>query len=321
MRTTTLHTKADNSTTSSRTDLIVRRRPAGSGVDSVAGPRLRSLRVATGLRWGIFQGSHHLCDGATIIYGVMVASESELMADFVRSHAAAFPGSSQAQERPWSTAIQLFNGRDGTHGRPGDRYDSYFFTTVNHSDFDPDWPIATDWPAVIRGLRGSLRLTQADFAHACDLGRATVERWESGRTTPFAGNALELLTLVRRRLETPVQAGQALNLAASVVLPHITRPTAEYSGSQIAGLLKTGKHDHTDLGPALLAALTSARILVATEPGGDELEDTYFPLAARLRGLAPLPEWAQGLIENLQHVSESDRALVIGMAQRFARGA
>jgi len=40
--------------------------------------------------------------------------------------------------------------------------------------FDPDWPIVTDWPAVIRGLRGSLHSSQPEFAELFGLGRATV---------------------------------------------------------------------------------------------------------------------------------------------------
>jgi hypothetical protein len=146
------------------------------------------------------------------------------------------------------------------------------------------------------------------------------ERWETKRAMPFRGNAIQLLTLVRDHLETPVQAGQALNLAAAAVLPHITRPTAQYLGQDITSWLKTGKHDHSDLGRAVLQALVHARILVPIDSNGDELEDTYFPLAGRLRQPTEQPDWAHGLLCDLQHVSAGDRQLVIDLAHRFATG-
>jgi transcriptional regulator with XRE-family HTH domain len=211
----------------------------------------------------------------------------------------------------------LHNPKDGRCGRPSDKFDSYFTLTVIHSDFDPDWPITTDWPAVTRGIRGSLSLTQADFADLLGLGRATVERWESGRTVPFRGDGLQLLTMLRPHLQTPLQAGQALNVAASVVLPRITKPTAEYTGQYIANLLKSGKQDHSDLGAALLNAMETSRILVAIDPTGDELENTYFPLAARLRPQSDLPPWAVELVAILEQGTVADRRLVLDLVKRL----
>lgn len=246
-----------------------------------------------------------------------VAETSKLINEHLRIEAATFPGSRQAQLRPWDRASQIHNPRDGSRGRHSDSYPGWFVLTVNHADFDPEWPITTDWPTVVRGIRRALGRSQADFAQLLDVGRATVERWETGRTIPFRGQALQLLTLVRPQLTTELQAGQALNLAAAVVLPHVTRPTAEYTGAFIAGLLKEGRHDHTDLAPALLNALTDARILVAIDPGGDELKDTYFPLAARLVNPSGLPGWALKLVDLLEGAADDDRALVIALAHRL----
>lgn len=248
------------------------------------------------------------------------SEESELIAEHARARAAMFPGSHQVQGMPWSTAVHATAERVDRLSLPPDGLESYFYTTVYHSDFDPEWPISTDWPAVIRGLRGALGATQARFAEMCDIGRATVERWETGRMVPFGGNALKLLTLVSRHLITPVQAGQALNLAAAVVLPHLTRPTAEYAGLDLIAFLKSGKHDHTYLGPGLLSALVQARILLRVDIESDELEDTYFPLAARLRDDSALPEWAPRLIDDLLGVSDTDRKLVLDLATRLTRG-
>lgn len=248
----------------------------------------------------------------------MTSPISALTGEHLRVRAAVFPGSAQVQALSWSQAALLHNRRDGRCGLPSDKFDSYFTLTVIHSDFDPDWPITTDWPAVTRGIRGSLSLTQADFAELLGLGRATVERWESGRTLPFRGDGLQLLTMLRPHLHTPLQAGQALNLAASVVLPRITKPTAEYTGQYIANLLKAGKHDHSDLGAALVNAMGTSRILVAIDPTGDELENNYFPLAARLRPQGDLPPWAAELVRALELATDGDRKLVLDLAKRLS---
>lgn len=242
---------------------------------------------------------------------------SRYVSEHARSHCALFPGSKQVQTLPWSQASLVLNRRDGSSGLPSDKYDGYFYLSVNHSDLDPEWPISTDWPAVVRGLRGSLNKTQAEFAELLQLGRATVERWEAGTAKPFRGNGLELLTLLRPHLENELQAGQVLNVAASVVLPHITQPTAEYSGQYLARLLNDGKHHHDDLAPAMLAALSTSRILVAIESTGDELEDTYFPLAARLHPAGELPRWAADLVDRIMRLDRQDQGLITNLVQRL----
>lgn len=103
-------------------------------------------------------------------------------------------------------------------------------------------------------------------------------------------------------------------------MPQITKPTAQYTGHYIDAILKSGTHDHTDLSRALLTAFVDARILVAIEPGGDELEDTYFPLAGRLRKDSNVPAWTYDLIQYLTKVSDSDRQIVTDLARRLAHG-
>lgn len=252
--------------------------------------------------------------------------QGDLIAEFTRCSAAAFPGSRQAQERPWSVAShsafrddQERKTHPATFAADPGTIDSYFFTTVYHSDFDPEWPIATDWPAVLRGLRGSFHMSQVDFAWNLGIGRATVERWESGKAVPFKGDALQLLTLIRPHMATPVQAGQALNIAAAAVVPRLTKPTAEYTGRDLLAPLKGDKHDHAYLGPGLLGALVTARVLVPLQYADEPLNDTYFPLAARLQNPGVLPDWASRLIESVSAMNPEDRELVTDLVARLKR--
>jgi transcriptional regulator with XRE-family HTH domain len=251
---------------------------------------------------------------------MVVSEESTLMAQHTRARGATFPGSGQVQSMHWSVAVHADGAAQREYESHPQTYDAYFYTTVYHSDFDPEWPVSTDWSAVVRGLRGSFDASQAAFAEMCQLGRATIERWERGQMVPFRGDPLKLLTIVRPHLVTPVQAGQALNLAAAVVLPHLRKPTAEYAGRDLVAFLAAGKHDHRYLGPGLLKALVTARILIPLQVEDDELDDTYFPLAARLRDDSTLPSWAPGLIDDVMSVDESDREMLLGLARRIARG-
>lgn len=258
-----------------------------------------------------------LSDGHTITYDVRVTNVSELTQEHAAVRAAMFPATADIESMRSARTIHL-SGR-GPGGSSASQFESFFITVVLFTDFDPVWPIKTNWPYAIRGLRGSMRKSQIEFAELCGLGKATVERWEAGKTLPFRGDALQLLTLVRPHLHDPVQAGQTLNLAAAAVLPHITRPTAEYTGAHIVRLLSSGKHDHTDLARPLITALVDSRILVPIDPGGDELADTYFPLAGRLHQHNDLPPWAHQLIDDLAATSDSDRAFVLDLAKRLSR--
>ncbi|KAA1397783.1 helix-turn-helix domain-containing protein [Aeromicrobium ginsengisoli] len=248
----------------------------------------------------------------------MVSTDfDELAAEFSRAACATFPGSPQAQQAPWSVLSHVANHEASLSPDPDEG--SFFFAAIYHTDFDPEWPIPTDWPAVVRGLRGSMGVSQAEFAEVCRLGRATVERWESGRSVPFRGDALTLLTLVRPNLKSPIQRGQALNLAAAAVLPQLARPTAEYLGTHVAGLLRSREHDHSDLGPGLLSALVESRILVTLDPSGNELEDSYIPLAYHRQASSDVPEWAPGLIRDVESLSSNDRRTVISLVKRLAQ--
>ncbi|UUW88652.1 helix-turn-helix domain-containing protein [Pimelobacter simplex] len=162
-------------------------------------------------------------------------------------------------------------------------------------------------------------MSQARFAEAFGLGRATVERWEAGKAVPFKGDALQLLTLIRSHLNTPIQAGQALNLAAAVVMPRLTKPTAEYVGRELLAVLALGKHDHAYLGPGLLDALVTARVLVPLQYADEPMDDTYRPLAARLRDQRSLPDWAGHLIDDLLTMAPGDRQLVTDLVDRLSR--
>jgi len=242
-----------------------------------------------------------------------VHEESDLLAEHTGTRCAVFPGSRQVQLLPWSTSATS-RPRTG-HGQA--LFDSYFYVTVDHSDFDPEWPIATDWSTVMRGLRGAFGLRRSEFAALCDVDRTTVDLWETGRAVPFEGDALRLLTLVRPHLRTPVQAGQVLNVAAAVVLPHLTMPTAEYAGRALVAPLRGDGHDHTDLGGNLLDALSTARIVVPQNLAESEVDDTYLPFLARGRDDTVLPAWAPGLIDDLFSASAEDRQLVIDLAARI----
>jgi hypothetical protein len=243
--------------------------------------------------------------------------ETGLLAQHTDARAAIFPGSRQVQLLPWSTSAHS-GRRNGDERTP---YDSYFYVTVDHTDFDPEWPISVDWPTVIRGLRGSFGVGNRRFAELCDVEPATVALWETGRAVPFNGDALRLLTLLRPHVRSPVQAGQALNVAAAVVLPHLTMPTAEYAGRALVAPLRAGGHDHRDLGVNLLDALVTARILVPLGVEHGELGDTYVPFLARGREDVVLPAWAPSLIDDLFSASEADRRLVLDLAHRICRRA
>jgi len=256
-------------------------------------------------------------DGRTITYNVRVSDVSELTQEHAALRAAMFPATADIESMRWASAIHL-SGR-GPGGSPAGQFESFFITVVLFTEFDPVWPIKTNWPYAIRGLRGSMRKSQIEFAEMCGLGKATVERWEVGKTLPFRGNALQLLTLVRPHLHDPIQAGQTLNLAAAAVLPNITRPTAEYTGASIASLLASGKDDHRDLARPLITALVDSRILVPIDPSEDQLAATYFPLAGRLHQHSDVPSWAHQLIVDLATACASDRSFVLDLARRLSR--
>ncbi len=244
----------------------------------------------------------------------------ELSERFIECGAARFPGSSQVQTQTgWtSTAFLTASFPEGKGENPSDGL--VYFKTAHHTEFAPEWPVATDWPLVIRSLRSSLGMTQASFAAAAEIGTATVERWETGRSVPFGGDALQLLSLAAPLVDEPVQRGQLLNVAAAAVLPRITRPTATYKGTEIVNWLRSGKHDHRSLGDALLHTLREARILVPVEETGNELvDDEYFPLAGNLRGAAEEPAWLPEFIRLGSRLETSDRQVIVHLMRRLGR--
>jgi hypothetical protein len=102
-------------------------------------------------------------------------------------------------------------------------------------------------------------------------------------------------------------------------MPRLTKPTAEYVGRELLASLKVGKHDHAYLGPGLLDALVTARLLVPLHYADDPMDDTFFPLAARLQNQRSLPDWASQLIEDLLTMAREDRELVTDLVARLGR--
>src|SRR5260370_4240809 len=152
-------------------------------------------------------------------------------------------------------------------------------TTSLHSSFAAEWPIPVDVPLALRGFRHALGLSQAKFATALGQSRLNIERWETGKSRPFRGHSLSLLTLLRPLASGPLAAGQLLTFAAAVVCRCLTRPAATYTGYEIAGPL-TDKHlDHSDLAPPLLDALVDSEVLVPLDDPNSGLGMRYVPLA------------------------------------------
>lgn len=56
-------------------------------------------------------------------------------------------------------------------------------------------------PQQIKKIRGSLGLTQEDFAHELGTSVATVNRWENGRNKP-GKMAIKLLTMLKEKADT-----------------------------------------------------------------------------------------------------------------------
>lgn len=245
-------------------------------------------------------------------------AHQSLTAQHERLGLARFPGSRQAQELDFTSSMQSMNLDEGHQSRD-DPFVMFFFTSIAHTTFDPEWPIEPNWPAMVRGVRSSLGLSQAAFAERCGFGRASVERWETGQSAPLHGNALQLLSAIRPHLSGPLQAGQALNFAAAAVLPQLAQPTARYTGAQIKQMLRAGADDHTDLALNLLAALVDSHILVVVETGRDELDSLYIPLAGRLASEAHTPGWLPELREHAEVMTAKDRGLLLSLARRLAR--
>lgn len=195
----------------------------------------------------------------------------------------------------------------------------FWISTPLHSSFAAEWPISVDVPLALRGFRCALGLSQVKFADAVGLGRLNVERWETGKSRPFRGHTLSLLDILRHLVDGPLSAGQLLNLAAAVVCPCLTRPTAIYSAREIAAPLAEKRIDHTDLAPALLEALVSSEVLVPLDPSDDSLDARYIPLVGVSTLNRETEPWESQLHAIAQRLDPKDRSLWLALGERLGR--
>jgi len=190
-------------------------------------------------------------------------------------------------------------------------------TTPLHSSFAAEWPIPVDIPLALRGFRHALGLSQAKFADRVGQGRLNVERWETGKSRPFRGHTLSLLSLLRPLAQGPLAAGQLLNFAAAVVCPLLTRPAATYRGHELALLLADGHLDHADLAPALLSALVSSEVLVPLDDINEDLNMRYVPLVGVRILDHEIEPWEPEVVALARRLDPSDRDLWITLGKRF----
>lgn len=190
--------------------------------------------------------------------------------------------------------------------------------TWTHSTKDVEWPIAVHIPTALRGFRRSVGLSQAKFAAALHTSRLNIERWETGKSKPFRGHTLALMTLLRPLVEGPWSAGQFLNFAAEVVGPRLTRPTAVYLGRSVETMLVDGRDDHRDLAPALLDAFTSAEILISVDSSEEELAAQYIPLVGARAMDRQTSAVDDKLLSVARRLHESDRKLWLAIGERLA---
>ena len=187
-----------------------------------------------------------------------------------------------------------------------------------HTSFAAEWPIRVDVPASIRGFRHALGLSQVRFAALVGEKRVNIERWEGGKSRPFRGHALSLLSLFRPHVDGRVAAGQLLNLAAAAVCPTMTRPGAIYTGHEIAAPLADKRHDHRDLLPALLSAFRTTEVLVPLEPDEEEeLGSRYLPLVGANLRIAGIEPWDADVRAVARRLAGEDRRLWLAIGQRL----
>jgi DNA-binding XRE family transcriptional regulator len=252
---------------------------------------------------------------------VRVTNTDALQAVFATANGVTFPGSAEASQPNLAGSYTTWVNRE--QGSPPLDLDAplalIFARFVDHTDFEPTWPIRVDFQLVLRGLRRSLSMSQVAFAEACEVATATVERWEAGTTIPFKGDAIELLGRVRPHVTTPVQAGQLLNVAAAAVCWRLSQPTARYAGSEIATWLDGDSGSHSDLAEPLLEALIHSNILIPVDSAGHlRVDDDYFPLAGSLQA-KPAPAWHRELIQAARDLTDSDRQMVLTLIHRLSR--
>ncbi|MET8147667.1 hypothetical protein [Actinoplanes sp. NPDC005259] len=163
-------------------------------------------------------------------------------------------------------------------------------------------------------------MSQVKFAALIGTSRVNIERWEGGTIRPFRGDVLPLLTLLRRYADGPQAVGQLLNFAAAAVCPLMTRPTAIYTGLDLAAPLANDVHDHTDLLPSLLMAFRLVELLVPLDdpPLVEELSRRYLPVVGAGHVGGREHSWEPTVSAVAQRLTEDDRRLWLAMGRRLA---
>ena len=239
---------------------------------------------------------------------------------FEASGCAAFPAHEDVLGPPTSHYIYLNPADWGKADKGGaGPFGTFEIWTHSHSEYDLEWPIAVSVPTALRGFRRSLGLSQKKLADALDVGRLNIERWETGVSRPYRGHTLTLMTLVKRLVVHPRSAGQFLNLAAAVVCPQMTRPTASYTTAQIRAMLRSGTDDHRYIAPALLHAFTQSEILVAVDPDDTPSNAKYISLVgARVADRRSAP-WEHRVLAVAERLGHADRDLWLTIGDRLGR--
>jgi transcriptional regulator with XRE-family HTH domain len=234
------------------------------------------------------------------------------------SETALFPAYRTPPQVAGCITVKFQNPAD-PYSRAGGPLDWFQITAPLHSSFDAEWPIPVDVPLALRGFRHALGLSQAKFADRIGQSRLNIERWETGKSRPFRGHTLSLLSLLRPLAQGPLAAGQLLNFAAAVVCPRLTRPAATYRGHEIARLLADGHLDHADLAPALLEALVSSEVLVPLDDVNEDLNMRYVPLVGVRILDREIEPWEQELLAVARRLDPNDRNLWLTLGKRFER--
>ncbi|MBM4275354.1 MAG: helix-turn-helix transcriptional regulator [Deltaproteobacteria bacterium] len=111
--------------------------------------------------------------------------------------------------------------------------------------------IAIDIPALVKGLRGRLGLTQEQFAHEVGVTFSTVNQWENGRRRPqpflvkrllemeAASGKVSAGRLTRGEAQAFKRRWEAVNAAEKVELA--STPVAD-KFRQVAALLASGEN-------------------------------------------------------------------------------
>jgi transcriptional regulator with XRE-family HTH domain len=255
-------------------------------------------------------------DRSTLTYHVRVAAPS--FAESLRRVPVRFPPTASSQGRDIGLVHTVFENPKDEHPSFPEPLSRFELVAVLHSGFAEHWPIPVDAALAVRGFRRAIGLSQVAFAERLGQSRVTVERWEAGTSRPFRGAAHPLLSALRPMVDGPVAAGQLLGVAALAVLPTLTRPAATYTRRQVAAALVAQRHDHSDLGPALIQALVQAEILVEVDPSSTDDDAELIPRA----GIAVLDRasspWDSRALALAARLSDDDARMWLALGERLA---